>query len=405
MRNIYILFLCLFTFVFIYTPPLHFIPVQIDLFIYAITFYLVLSQRINILGFLGTPGLNKSFHCNLVLLSYSILLTLLVPPSIGLMDLNPVKIVRLLIEVFGIPYVIISVYFKKGLSRKKIVDVLLWIAIIQSYIAILMIFVPSVKSFVTTSILRFDTANKLSFQSLLDERVFGIGSEYLFGLPIFQAMMACVYINVTKEKRFFFLFNLLCLIGSAIFCARSSLFVFLCYFLYYFVNRFKTHVVSSILMMGLISGIVYSIYIYLINIEGIIAIEHFNRAFNGQYQGYDSLFDTMLFFPTDLLTWLFGNGSYVFFDKKRASDLGYVNDIFYGGVFYLSLEILAMYYLYKEAQKANYLYSVLPLLFLSLLVLNYKGSVYSAKDYMKGIMLLYYTVVLKYQTKDIKYLA
>lgn len=70
-------------------------------------------------------------------------------------------------------------------------------------------------------------------------------------------------------------------------------------------------------MMGLISGFVYSVYIYLINIEGVIAIEHFNRAFNGRYQGYDSLFDTMLFFPTDLLTWLFGNGSYVFFDKKE----------------------------------------------------------------------------------------
>lgn len=394
MRKSSILLLLTFTFVFLYTPPLTIFPLQIDILIYGVMALMAIGLKGNVLGFVRVPGLKQSYSCIMLLLLYSVLLTLVVPDNnVEIMDLNIVHVIRFLIEVIIFPYILVKIFIEKGVYREQIVKYLLYLAIFQAYTSVLMIFVPPFKDFVTTFIISFSESNKLSAETLLTERVFGIGSEYLFGLPIFQAMMACVYISVTKKKKVFFFFNLICLICSAIFCARTSLFVFACYFLYYYAKNFRRHLIISVITMGIIGAGVYMAYNYLMSIEGIVAIEHFNRAFNGEYQGYDSLLDSMLFFPEDFMTWVFGNGTYAFF-AKRASDLGYVNDLFFGGLLYLSLEFFSLYFLYKKARKADYLQNILPLLFMVLIVLHYKGSVYREHDFMKGIMIMYYAVFL-----------
>ena len=393
MKKSSVLLLLAFTFVYLYTPPLTIFPLQIDILIYGVMALLVIGLKDEVLGFVRVPGLKRSYSCIILLLLYSVLLMISAHDNnVEIMDLNVVHIIRILIEVIIFPYILVKVFIEKGVYREQIVKYLLCLAIFQAYTSVLMIFVPPFKDFVTTFIITFSESNKLSAETLLTERVFGIGSEYLFGLPIFQAMMACVYISVTKKNLFFF-FNLICLICSAIFCARTSLFVFACYFLYYYSKNFKKNLIISVITMGIIGVGVYMAYNYLMSIEGIVAIEHFNRAFNGEYQGYDSLLDSMLFFPEDFITWVFGNGTYAFFAKK-ASDLGYVNDLFYGGLLYLSLEFFSLYFLYKKAKKADYLQNILPLLFISLIILHYKGSVYREHDFMKGIMIMYYAVFL-----------
>lgn len=393
MKKSSVLLLLAFTFVYLYTPPLTIFPLQIDILIYGVMALLVIGLKDEVLGFVRVPGLKRSYSCIILLLLYSVLLMIAAHDNnVEIMDLNVVHIIRILIEVIIFPYILVKVFIEKGVYREQIVKYLLCLAIFQAYTSVLMIFVPPFKDFVTTFIITFSESNKLSAETLLTERVFGIGSEYLFGLPIFQAMMACVYISVTKKNLFFF-FNLICLICSAIFCARTSLFVFACYFLYYYSKNFKKNLIISVITMGIIGVGVYMAYNYLMSIEGIVAIEHFNRAFNGEYQGYDSLLDSMLFFPEDFITWVFGNGTYAFFAKK-ASDLGYVNDLFYGGLLYLSLEFFSLYFLYKKAKKADYLQNILPLLFISLIILHYKGSVYREHDFMKGIMIMYYAVFL-----------
>ena len=394
MRKISILLLLAFTFVFLYTPPLTIFPLQADILIYGVM-ALAICIVGNVWGFIRVPGLNRTYFCILLLLLYATLMMIASPDkNVGMMDLNIVRIIRFLIEVIIFPYVLVKVFVAKRVFREEIVQYLIYLAIFQAYISVLMIFVPPFKDFVTTFIIVFSESNKLSAESLLNERVFGIGSEYLFGLPIFQAMMACVYITVTKKKSFFFFFNLICLICSAIFCARTSLFVFACYYLYYFLLNFRKHLGISIISMGIIGGVVYMAYNFLMSIDDIVAIEHFNRAFNGQYEGgYDALLDTMLYFPDDFITWVFGDGTYPFF-AKRNSDIGYVNDLFFGGLLYLSLEFFSLYFLFNNARKADYLQNILPLLFMALIVLHYKGCVYGGNNFMKGIMILYYTVFI-----------
>ena len=394
MRKISILLLLAFTFVFLYTPQLTIFPLNVDILIYGVM-ALAICLVGNVWEFIRVPGLNKTYFCILLLLFYATLKAIAFPDNnVGMMDLNIVHVIRFLIEVIIFPYVLVKVFVAKGVFREEIVKYLIYLAIFQAYISVLMIFVPPFKDFVTSFIITFNEDNKLLSVTLLNERVFGIGSEYLFALPIFQAMMACVYISVTTKKSVFFFFNLICLICSAIFCARTSLFVFACYFLYYYSLNFRKHPRISIITMGIIGGCVYMAYDFLMSIDDIVAIEHFNKAFNGQYEGgYDMLLDTMLFFPEDFITWVFGDGTYPFF-AKRGSDIGYVNDLFFGGLLYLSLEFLSLYFLFNNARRADYLQNILPLLFMTLIVLHYKGSIYGCNNFMKGIMIMYYAVFI-----------
>lgn len=394
MRKISILLLLAFTFVFLYTPQLTIFPLNVDILIYGV---MALAIRLvgNVWEFIRVPGLNKAYFCILLLLFYATLKAIAFPDNnVGMMDLNIVHVIRFLIEVIIFPYVLVKLFVAKEVFREEIVKYLTYLAIFQAYISVLMIFEPPFKDFVTSYIITFNEGNRLLSETLLNERVFGIGSEYLFALPIFQAMMACVYISVTTKKSVFFFFNLICLICSAIFCARTSLLVFVCYFFYYYSLNFSKHPRISIITMGIIGGCVYMAYDFLMSIDDIVAIEHFNKAFNGQYEGgYDNLLDRMLFFPEDLITWVFGDGTYPFF-AKRNSDIGYVNDLFFGGLLYLSLEFLSLYFLFDKARKADYLQRILPLLFMALIVLHYKGSIYGGNNFMKGIMIMYYAVFI-----------
>ena len=389
MKHISKFLILVFTFIYIYTPPLCIWPTQIDVLIYIVFAFLIVAYKCNPWSALKVGGIKTSFNIMLVLLLFSICWTLANPPSIGITDLNPVRILRLIIEVLFFPFILVSVCQNEGITQRRMIYGLIYLAIFQAYISVLMIFIPPIKDFVTTYIIQFGENNKLTAETLFTSRVWGIGSEYLFALPIFQAMMTCVYISFHEKKNILFYFNLFCLIASAIFCARTSIFVLLGYFIYYSAKNIKKHFITTLLLIIFIPVVIWYAFKNLLSIDDIVAINQFNRAFNGEYQGYDSLFDSMLFFPNDISTWIIGNGTYAFF-AQRNSDLGYVNDIFFGGLVYLLLEILSLYPLYKRTGRANVLSNVMPFLFLILLVLHYKGSIYLANDFMKGLFLLYY---------------
>ena len=389
--------LLVFAFIYIYTPSLIIWPTQIDVLIYIVFALMVVVSKCNPFNALRIEGIKTSVMFMILLVFYSSIWTIVEPPmNIGLTDLSPIRIVRLIIEGVIFSYILVFVAKKNGVTQKQMIYGLIYLAIFQSYISVLMIFIPSVKDFVTTYIIHFGTGNKLLAETLFANRVFGIGSEYLFALPIFQAMMACVYVSVQEKKNIFFYFNLLCLISSAIFCARTSLFVLLGYFIYRCVKNLRKHFFFIIIMAVAVACVLWYALQKLLLVEDIAAVANFVRIFKGEYQGYDMLFDSMLFFPEDIVTWIMGDGTYVFY-ASRNSDLGYVNDIFYGGLVFLLLEILSLYALYKRVRRTRFLADVFPFLFLILFVIHYKGSIFSANDFMKGIFLLYY---IAFSVKD-----
>lgn len=389
MKHISTILLLIFTFIYLYTPPLTILPVQIDVLIYLIFGFMALKKSCNPIYALRVVGIRPAFNVMIVLFIISVFWTIFAPPrNIGFMDLKPISIIRLMVEVLFFPFVLVYFCKKKGFCQKQMIYALIYLAILQAYISVLMIFSPTVKDFITTYIISFTGNSKLAADSLLNTRVFGIASEYLFAMPIFQSMMACVYVSVHKKKSFFFYINMFCLICSAIFCARTSIFVFVGYLIYYNAKNIKTHFFSTFFYVTVIAIASWYAFHYLLSVDNILAIKHFNKAFTGEYD-LSTFVDHHLFFPDDIVTWIMGDGTYKLF-ARRNSDLGYVNDIFYGGLVFLLLEMSSLYILYKRSLKANVLTNVLPFMFLILLVLHYKGNTYSANNFMKGIFLLYY---------------
>src|SRR5690606_29985192 len=73
------------------------------------------------------------------------------------------------------------------------------------------------------------------------------------------------------------------------------------------------------------------------------------------------LFGDMLYFPSTVLGLIFGEGRYVFGNPNDVqSDVGYVNDILFGGLIYFGFYFRSLYKLfYFRIKEADFTYRLL----------------------------------------------
>jgi hypothetical protein len=105
---------------------------------------------------------------------------------------------------------------------------------------------------------------------------------------------------------------------------------------------------------------------------------------------YEILTEDMLFFPKSVFGLFFGEGRSVFTEGNQTSDIGYVNQIFAGGLFYLIMMITFMWYMYRRSMfyGAEKFYSIL--FFISLMVINVKGGAFFVSNGFYRFFTLYY---------------
>ncbi|HCQ8931602.1 TPA: hypothetical protein OMI06_002658, partial [Enterococcus faecium] len=90
--------------------------------------------------------------------------------------------------------------------------------------------------------------------------------------------------------------------------------------------------------------------------------------------------------PTELVQFFFGTGNYANGDNvlNFRTDVGYINDIWLGGVFYLLAIVLFFItktFKMKKNIKNNYLNFISNFFILSFLILNIKGYVFSINEF------------------------
>ena len=110
----------------------------------------------------------------------------------------------------------------------------------------------------------------------------------------------------------------------------------------------------------------------------------------------------MIVFPTSFIGVVFGEGRSAYGISVNDSDIGYINELLIGGLIYLSIIMLFMYYLYRR----NLIYAYdnyYTLLFIFvLLVANIKGVALFVPNGFFRLFVLFYIYSIYFTNKDIE---
>ncbi|WP_150269431.1 hypothetical protein [Paenibacillus tepidiphilus] len=295
----------------------------------------------------------------------------------------------IIIQIIHINF-IVYLLKKKSYTQEKAIIFLLNLGLVQGIMCIIMLFVPGFRDIALE--LYYNGREENVFISA--NRIYGISGDYTFFTPVFHgilAVLACIYAML---KNYRFLYYVPFLLIAILLNGRTGLIVFAVGFICTVIllllrgrsiGKILSYVVIFVIVVFLIILIIKvaspNTYNWIIGgIEDSLAL-----LITNEYSGnYEVLLNTMLYWPKGLgIIW--GEGYRVFGENgpihgKRPSDIGYVNDMFMGGIIYITiLYSCILSFLLKIGKKmkdSNKLIESLMSISLVLILLlsNYKGE-------------------------------
>lgn len=306
------------------------------------------------------------------------------------------------LEGFFIPLFLVSI-FGKGLDIEGWKSKIIIAGIAASFITIFLIASPGVNDFIKQNIIidAFELAEK---GSTITFRSFAIAEGSTFPYGIIQGMI--IGLCLTRLKRNLILaVPIITLFVSILFNARIGLApVLVGLGLVIVLKQINAKVALSFVLIALLGGwfFVYSDFAQR-NEEGLYwGISAFEQII-GFLQGEDggtvsTITKDMVFFPKTDAGLLFGEGRDLFvyqFDIQNRSDVGYVRQIFFGGLVFLTIMLLYLLYMvYRYVKITNDLFFGLLFLF-TVLICNQKGYLlFVSTGVFRMFTLLYVAAIL-----------
>lgn len=358
-------------------------------FIYAISNFSIVIRYLN--------------YCKKEIL-LSILITVyigLVCIFIGIDDFALLKIMILWILFSTIvPIFIVRVVLS---CNKKIFfeDIILDVGFLASIISCFALFSPSFNNFLRN--IQQDISNSGGlFLEQMSFRGFGFAhyltSSYGFVQGLFASL--CLLKIDKKHKRYILYFLTISL--SVIINARTGMFPIAMTILYFLLSSFARFEIKNIVLIVLLGGLSYfALFKVLDTFPDLhdFFFDFFEQLYlmfiDENYELENSAYSKMLVFPDTTSGLIFGEGHDIFGETHViSSDIGYVNQIFIGGILFVSgLLLYQIIFFYKLIKRSTE--KVFPtIFFLSILVYNYKGSgFYHVNPYFNLWMLYYYVLV------------
>ncbi|WP_257666571.1 hypothetical protein [Parapedobacter tibetensis] len=293
---------------------------------------------------------------------------------------------------------------------KKLLDCYVKIAIAQSIIATAMLLLPSLKDYIVNNLLDLEFLFESKEDRLLN-RIYGVSSEYLFAYPLFQGFALMIIFLQIVQKNYKNVVFIPLILVSILFNARIGFIalpiVLSVYFLSIFSQKNKTSRLfryGAILLM-FVSIVSLSVILASTYIDATVLYDAVNRGLESSTTttGHlGKLFGDMLYFPSSTIGYIFGEGRYVYQNPKDVhSDIGYVNDILFGGLIYLGFYLLNLYKLFfYKLKSADYVYRILIVSsFIMILVSNYKGPVLANNSFIRALLILVFLYILSYKER------
>lgn len=398
MKNLKYSWVVILTFLFIYYPPI--IQINILHLLAVISwFHILRNYRKHASGLVYQYNYLKDSFFLLNILFY-LYIMLLFNQNYNI--LIGYDIVIIIFEIIPIAYLIVD-NFNTCKGKRQFYDLLLHVGLLQGIIAVIAFVVPEFQTWVINRMLNYGFRDIIVWMS--GHRMYGFGYNFAYTFPIVQASLAVlsIYLSIYKKAKYILFTPIL--IFSGVINARSSLVVLLiglALILFKFLNsRMKSKIRAitilfiivfiSIPALNYISELSPKTYAWII--EGGEEIRHiFTGDFSGSYSGYITSVnnyrlpdDIALLFGTSERT-IRGNNLY-------QSDVGFINDIWMGGLIYALLIYFYLFYKIKQIQNNFNKYSVdgklLSLFLLSIIIAaNFKGVIFKQNEFINLFFLI-----------------
>lgn len=405
-NNIYVI---VFLFLYIYYPPL------------------ISINMIHILAALSTFNM-VVFYCNdkpiklimeiyfkniigYMCIAVSYLICILLVSNNELITIYPYLII--IVEI-PICVMYICLYFiKNKYDIYDVLNVLLTVGIIQAIIATLCFFIPSVKDIVinvfSKSLNRANQSSELIYY-MANVRLNGLSSNLTFTTPVVQTLLGLISIHLALNKNFKYIVFFPILFFSAVINARNSLIV-LTYgmMILVFMSVKKPKSILKLIFISIVTIILTPIFVGMIKNSSELVFKWISdgfdeiiKFFQGNNVGYfETVTNYFIRFPEGLQI-IFGTGRRIFgLELGLGSDIGYINDLWLGGIIFTSISYITVEKFYIKGHKhQNKLVKFISLLFIfTFLILNIKGTIISNNDFINFSFLLNTIFILdkKYQ--------
>lgn len=298
---------------------------------------------------------------------------------------------------------------KKQISFEAILDMGTVVGVIQAATAIMAFLIPSIQELFIALMTSYGYSSSLeTFSSF---RMYGFSPYLTFGTPVIQSVLAA-YILFFKEKKG--IKDYVCtaiIFFSAIINARISIIIILVGFFTLIISRkvsFRRKIVDCLLYFIILFCVVrigtiflkeYSPLTYEWIISGINEIEVALGSGNADKYSYITYFTDKNTYRLPDNAWgiIFGEGITVMTGTNAFnmnSDVGYINDIWLGGVLYVALVYsLFIRMITKIMRNCVPKYSQIGLFFLLLFpILNIKGITFTMFSLSNYLMILYINI-------------
>lgn len=293
------------------------------------------------------------------------------------------------------------------MSKEDLLRWFIFIAVMQFVIVMIMIVSPELRS----AILARTASNVVDNQFIYGERLYGLSSDYTFFTPIYHSILGVtsLYLGLYKNKKYLLFLpvcaTLILLNGrTGLITLILGSIVLLLQVAFRGVRSFFQAILISVILIIAVYTMIYLLSIFQPTTYLWIqsGLEDTLSFFQGNKTGnYSKLMGSFLVFPQGIGHWLFGYGFRLYGDNASAhgfmsSDIGYINDLFMGGICYIAILYGGIFgYMIKEYKNMKE-YRTLILPYLSILVLaNYKGETMRSGLILTSVVVLIYLFATK----------
>lgn len=412
----------IFGFILIYQPnyPIELISIKLNnhlLLIFFTIIYLIVYtiKRKNIFKFFK----NKNIFLYTFLLIYSTIYFALRTILAGT-EFFDTKNIRIIQNLFPILYLLAALIINNelnelGMSTKEKIKYVINLAIVQSIIAISMLFFPSLKKI---AIYIFSQESENINIYIAKNRLHGIcDGDYTYSFQILHgiiSLICLIYAFVYNEKKYY-IYTILILLVTFL-NGRSGIIIFIVgIVIFLFIIFFHSHKLSKLVkFIAIMIIMIFTVYkiisLYIPSAESLIrhAILDVIKFNAGNEDTETSQLYNMMKFPNGI-EFLVGKGYRVYGQKGLPygetfySDIGIVNEIYMGGIFYSILLYSAYFKLYKNKNKNIFEFSIKIIMFSSIILANIKGEVFRSS--LLQTIIIFIAIILlfdnsKYSNKE-----
>lgn len=279
-------------------------------------------------------------------------------------------------------------------------DAILLVGFIASLFSCVALFVPSFNDFLRAIQLELEGGET---ENQLDFRFYGLAINLSSGYGYVQGLLASLSLLLLDRRHLRYAVYFITLTLSVLVNARTGIFPIVITVIYLIgksIVKFKIGQFIKVLI-----GSFAAIYLVVLIINLLPNVKEFIDDFFDQlfmmFLAEDSNLGNSAYvdrfkLPGTIGGLIFGEGYslYGLDNKWEASDIGFVNQIFTGGLVFAGSLLLYEIIVYMKIMKRSKEYVFSTIFFLSMLVFNYKGmNFYAGGAYIKLYMLYYFVLV------------